>query len=164
VAPGDIERVLQAIEVLSDRDSLLMSTLGEAVRTVTVLMGPHDDEWSWGRIHRWGLMHPLSSSRRGAGLPLDIPPLPVGGSDSTVMKAAYRPGDFRVTMGAAVRMVIDVGNWDESVWINSPGQSGDPWSPHYRDLAETWVRGEYVPMVYSRERVDAETELTLTLV
>ena len=66
------------------------------------------------------------------------------------MNAAYRLSDFRVTTGASFRMVIDVGNWDNSRAINAPGQSGDPRSPHYGDLAPLWAAGEYVPLLYFR--------------
>ena len=80
------------------------------------------------------------------------------------MHAAYRPQDFRVVIGASVRFVLDVGNWDASVCINSPGQSGDPRSPHYRDLSVHWAKGEYVPFLYSREAVDAAAEKRIRLV
>jgi penicillin amidase len=51
------------------------------------------------------------------------------------MATAYRSGDFALTVGASFRMIVDVGRWDRSLAINTPGQSGDPGSPHYRDLA-----------------------------
>ncbi len=80
--------------------------------------------------------------------------LAMGGSAFSPFAATYRAMDFRVTAGASFRMVLDVGNWDQSVTVNTPGQSGDPFSPHYRDLAPLWVSGEYVPLVYSREAVE----------
>jgi penicillin amidase len=93
----------------------------------------------------------------------DVGPFPHGGSASTPMHTGYRPGDFRTIMGASVRMIVDVGNWDGSVWINAPGQCGDPRSPHYRDLAPLWARGEYVPMPYSEKAVVAATERRIVL-
>ena len=63
--------------------------------------------------------------------------------------------------GASFRMVCDVGNWDASVCINAPGQSGDPRSAHYDDLAPKWAAGEYVPLPFSREAVDAAAELVI---
>jgi penicillin amidase len=70
------------------------------------------------------------------------------------MNATYRATDFRVTAGASFRMVLDVGAWDNSRAINAPGQSGDPRSSHYGDLAPLWAAGEYVPLLYSRAAVD----------
>jgi penicillin amidase len=80
------------------------------------------------------------------------------------MHTGYRGSDFRVIAGASVRMAIDVGAWDNSVCINAPGQSGDPRSPHYRDLAPLWAQGRYVPMFYSWPRIDEATQTVLHLV
>jgi penicillin amidase len=69
------------------------------------------------------------------------------------MAATYRFADYRLSSGASFRMVVDVGRWDNSVAINTPGQSGDPASPHYRDLAPLWAEGRYFPLAYSRAAV-----------
>ena len=89
--------------------------------------------------------------------------LAMGGSAFSPRAASYRPSDFRVTAGASFRMVLDVGNWDGSVVVNTPGQSGDPFSPHYRDLAPLWAAGEYVPLVYSREAVERNARSVIKL-
>jgi len=47
--------------------------------------------------------------------------------------------------------------------INTPGQSGDPMSPHYRDLFPLWASGAYVPMLYSRPAVLAQAEKVMRL-
>jgi penicillin amidase len=94
---------------------------------------------------------------------VDVGPLPKGGSSQTPMNAGYRMSDFRVTSGASFRMVIDVGNWDNSRAINAPGQSGDPRSPHYADLAPLWAAGEYVPLLYSQAAVDEAAEQRIVL-
>jgi penicillin amidase len=81
----------------------------------------------------------------------------MAGTSLSPLAASWRAEDFRVMSGASFRMVLDVGNWDASRFINTPGQSGDVDSPHARDLFETWVKGGYVPLVYSREAVEAAT-------
>jgi penicillin amidase len=47
--------------------------------------------------------------------------------------------------------------------MNSPGQSGDPASPHYADLYQAWARGEHVPLLYTRERIEAVAEHRVVL-
>jgi acyl-homoserine lactone acylase PvdQ len=37
----------------------------------------------------------------------------------------------------------DLSNWDNSVAVNVPGQSGQPTSPHYSDLLPLWSEGRY---------------------
>jgi penicillin amidase len=60
--------------------------------------------------------------------------------------------------------VVDVGNWDNSRAVNHPGQSGDPDSPHYRDLAPLWSAGEYFPLLYSRKAIEGALETRIRLV
>jgi penicillin amidase len=60
-------------------------------------------------------------------------------------------------------MVVDVGEWDASLVMNSPGQSGDPRSAHYADLFPSWAADEAFPLVYTRSRVREETATTIWL-
>ena len=67
------------------------------------------------------------------------------------------------TAGASFRIIADTENWDNSVGTNTPGQSGDPGSRHYRDLFEMWAKGKYFPVFYSRRKVDSVAEEKLVL-
>ncbi|MBD2749340.1 penicillin acylase family protein [Microvirga sp. BT688] len=163
LAPGDIEGILRALETPDERfgaspaagrDALLRTTLAAAWRDCADRLGEDTSTWAWGRLHHALFEHSLASIEHGNEA-FNIGPFPHGGSSVTPMHTGYRPSDFRTIAGASVRMVVDVGAWDESRWINAPGQSGDPRSPHYRDLAPIWAAGQYVPMLYSREAVDA---------
>jgi len=164
VAPGDAETLLALLERpdhrLPDRDTLLARTLAAAVADCRARMGPDLASWAWGRLHHGYFEHPLATVVPGM---IDVGPLPKGGSSQTPMNAGYRLSDFRVTSGASFRMVIDVGNWDNSRAINAPGQSGDPRSPHYADLAPLWAEGDYVPLLYSEAAVDDVARLRIVL-
>lgn len=58
---------------------------------------------------------------------------------------------------------MDTEDWDNSVGLNNPGQSGDVSSAHYRDLYELWARGKYFPIFFSREKVQSVAESTTEL-
>jgi penicillin G amidase len=60
--------------------------------------------------------------------------------------------------------VMDLSNWDSSVAINTPGQSGQPASKHYADLLALWNHGRYFPLSYSKAAIDAATTDVLELV
>jgi penicillin amidase len=77
------------------------------------------------------------------------------------MHTGYRGTDFRTMMGSSFRLVVDLADLDRSVTINTPGQSGDPNSPHYRDLFAKWAAGDYVPLPYSATAVEAALERKL---
>ncbi|WP_158745703.1 penicillin acylase family protein [Acidisphaera sp. L21] len=160
LVPGDVETLLGLLEAGFDgHEDLLSRTLDAAWADCAARMGSDPAGWAWGRLHHGAFPHPLA---RVADLP-GVGRLPKGGSASTPMAAGYRMSDFKVTHGASFRMVVDVGNWDASQAINAPGQSGDPRSPHFADLAPLWAAGEYVPLLYTAAAVDAATEHTITL-
>ena len=187
MVPGDVDAILAVLETpdarfgadpAQDRDTLLATTLEAAFADCSARLGPDTAAWAWGRLHHAAFEHPLAGFAgvgfAGAGVAgagsagadsaaLNVGPFPHGGSGQTPMHTGYRPADFRTIAGASVRMVIDVGNWDASRAINAPGQSGDPRSPHYRDLAPLWAQGQYVPLCYSREAVDASAALRIAL-
>lgn len=174
LGPGDPDSALEALEKprrwfgengAQARDALLLRTLEDAYRECADRMGGESSGWQWGRMHHGYFPHTLSPlAPDGAAPTLDVGPLPMSGSDSTPMNTMYRYNDFRVVLGASFRVVVDVGGWDNSMCINAPGQSGDPRSSHYGDLAPAWSRGDYVPLLYSRAAVDPaiEEEISLT--
>jgi penicillin amidase len=67
------------------------------------------------------------------------------------------------TSGASFRIIVDTGDWDRAVGMNTPGQAGDPESPFYRNLFDTWARDGFHPVLYSREKVEDATALRLEL-
>ncbi len=136
-------------------DASLVAAWAEAVR----LMGPDPGGWRWGSLHKVRIAHPLSrlpaiaaafpaieGNDRGGGS---------GGDNFTVNARWVGKRGFGVTGGASYLQVIDVGNWDASLYLNLPGQSADPQSPHYRDHYAPWIAGEMQPLPFSKAAVDA---------
>jgi len=105
--------------------------------------------WTWGKLHTLTLRHPLDVPEYGR------PPIPRPGDANTVNAAGGSL--FAQTSGASYRQILDLADWDRSVMTNVPGESGDPRSRHYADLLDSWARGEYHPMPYTRKAVEAAT-------
>jgi penicillin amidase len=143
------------------RAQLLRATLGAAWRDARAKLGPDPQLWRWGTLHTAEFVPALAIP--GLEAERRIGPLPLGGDNSTVMAATPRT-DFGLAAGASVRMVLDVGEWDNSVIVNTPGQSGDAADAHYRDLFPIWAAGRHVPLRWSRDAVDAVAERVINAV
>jgi penicillin amidase len=163
ILPGDIESFLRALEnpdgrfgseAERARNALIRETIAEALVDCRQRLGDDPGLWQWGRVHHAFFEHPLAAVVPSTQA-WNIGPFSHGGSGTSPMHTGYRPSDFRTMQGASVRIVVDVGDWDQSRCINAPGQSGDPRSPHYRDIAPLWADGQYVPLLYTRTAIDA---------
>jgi acyl-homoserine lactone acylase PvdQ len=82
----------------------------------------------------------------------DIPAVERGGGAGTV-----------AADGASYREIFDVSDWDRSLVINTPGQSGQPGSPFYSNLVRDWADDKYFQLVFSRSAVEKAAARTLIL-
>jgi penicillin amidase len=140
---------------LEGRDDLLSRSLAEAVRELSTKLGPDMDQWRWGQnaYHHATILHPLASLvSPDVRAQLNVGPFPRGGDSYTIN--ATGNGDNQ-TAGGSMKIIADTENWDNSLAINNPGQSGNPDSMHYRDLFDLWSRGKYFPLLYSRAKVES---------
>ncbi len=145
-------------------DAALKGALKQAVAWLSSTLGSDPARWHWGKIHRITLAHPLALQK-----PLDLVfnrgPYPVGGDTDTPWQAAMSPGDpyDNKLWAPSMRHIIDLGDLSRSQFIIPAGQSGHLASPHYNDMTELWLTGEYRPMLWTREQVEAELEGRLCL-
>jgi penicillin amidase len=68
---------------------------------------------------------------------------------------------FLNTDAASLRHVVDLADPDAGRFVLTTGSSGNPLSPHYRDQAGPWARGELFAVPLSGSSVRAAGELRL---
>jgi len=144
------------------RDLLLLDTLKSSVEKLKSLQGSEPSYWSWGRLHTVTFHHSLELLTDARPL-LNLGPLQRPGDSYTVNNTSYSGENFDQLSGPSYREILDVGNWDESVVANAPGESGQPGSPHYSDLVPLWDETRYFPMLYSRVAVEKQASDRLLL-
>jgi len=131
----------------AERNRLLERSLQSATDRLAKLEGPDSAKWTWGQLHYAQFRHSLSPVFKNLG------PVPRSGDGETVGATGYYGDSFEQVAGASYREILDLSDWDKSVAINTPGQSGEPGSPHYSDLLPLWSEGRYFPLRYSEEAV-----------
>jgi penicillin G amidase len=132
---------------------ILMNALHSALDQLTELQGSDPATWSWGKLHGVRFRHPLNRLS-GAEALLNLGPVERPGDGYTVNATGYPEGTYEQEWGASYREILDLSDWNHSLAINVPGQSGQPTSPHYQDLLPLWSEGKYFPLVYSRDLVE----------
>ncbi|HEX7138669.1 MAG TPA: penicillin acylase family protein [Vicinamibacterales bacterium] len=144
-----------------NRDALLESALVVAVGTLRPVLGPDMGTWTWGRLHGATFTHPLAPVSAAARGRFNVGPFPRAGYGDTVFSTSG-PG-YQQSDGATFREIMDVADWDRSVGTSAPGQSGQPGSPHFDDLARLWAAEQYFPYSFRQAMVEKNAEATLVL-
>ena len=106
--------------------------------------------WRWGAAHPARMAHADPRRPAVAGVAVQhrrpraaatAPP-----STSATTGCATSASPFASTHAASYRGLYDLADLDRSRFVATTGQSGNPLSPHYRDLTALWAAGATVPM------------------
>ena len=143
---------------LEGRDEFLISTLSNAVKKLSKKFGNDMAKWVYGQSDYKHIMlrHQLSSViKDNIATKLDVGPFPRGGNSNTVNNTGGYNNQFS---GASFRILVDTEDWDRTLAMNNPGQSGDPDSPHYNNLFNEWAEDGFFPLFYSRKKIESVTQ------
>ncbi|MFE4307311.1 penicillin acylase family protein [Streptomyces sp. NPDC056891] len=161
VTPGN--RTDQATET---RDQLLARAMKDARWELTAKLGKDVSTWSWGRLHQLTLKNQTLGTA-GPGVVqqlLNRGPWNLGGGEAAVDATGWNAaGGYEVIWVPSMRMVVNVGDWDRSRWINLTGASGHAFNSHYTDQTDAWAKGDLYDWAYGKAAVDAATKDTLKL-
>ena len=148
---------------IADRDELLLSSLEKAVSNLSEKFTRNPSKWTYGQMDykHITLKHPLSnavnSETREA---INVGPAVRGGDSYTINNTGGRNNQ---SSGASFRILVDTENWDRTLAMNNPGQSGDPESPFYNNLFQEWSTDGFFPLFYSKEKIVSVTAQRIVL-
>ena len=127
-------------------------------------LGKNPTDWGWGKAHTLTHGHPLAAQK-----PLDrlfnVGPFAAPGGRETPnnLSGTIGPAPWAVSYGPSTRRLIDFADASKALGLNPVGQSGVLFDAHYKDQAQTYMEGGYVPQHLSAADVKANTRSTLTL-
>ncbi|MDX1409622.1 MAG: penicillin acylase family protein, partial [Saprospiraceae bacterium] len=145
------------------RDQLLLEALTSAIEWMQERLGGDPQHWQYGQqdYKHVVIRHPLSRAVNDSLRQLlDVGIASRGGNGYTVGSTS---NSLNQSSGASFRIIVDTGNWDHCLAMNSPGQAGDPSHPHYRNLFELWAGDRFFPLFFSRERIISVTDRRIML-
>jgi penicillin G amidase len=152
-----MSRISQVVELVRshptwifgpDYQAQFCTLVVQACRKISEDNGDNTDKWQWGKVRPFYLNHLLCSL---AGSPVDkkysdvfnAGPFTINGDEQCVSVAAGDMLDPRVTPTFIpnLRMIIELGDVQYIYVSLAGGISGNPFSSHYSDLLDLWLRG-----------------------
>jgi penicillin amidase len=135
------------------RNNFLMIQLEKAVTSLQRKLGTDQQNWQYGQpaYHHVTIRHLLSNAvDLETRKILDHGPLPRGGYGQT---PGMTTSSDNQTAGASFRIAVDTKDWDATMFTNTPGQSGNPASPFYRNLFELWAKDKHFRVPFTRSGI-----------
>ncbi len=130
--------------------------LDNALDDLEERLGDDMAAWQWGNVHL--TQYPHNPFSRVAALKFFFHrEIPNGGDTYTVNVAPVRFSEPYLQYHVpSYRHIVDLSDWDNSLFMHTTGQSGNFLSPHYDDLIERHQAVEYLPMTFNRGNVKGE--------
>ena len=141
------------------RNDFLFKTFEKAIQNVEQKLGKEVNMWQYGQLKNKHVLlkHPFSAVvNQNIRSLLDVGPAPRGGNGFTANVTGR--GDNQ-THGASFRFISDLQNWDYCLATNTPGQSGNPNSPFYRNLFPIWINNQYFPLYFSKAKISSVSQI-----
>jgi penicillin G amidase len=127
-----------------DCGPMLRDALRDAVADLSARFGDDPAAWRWGDAHQAIFAHPILRSVPILGSLTTIT-VPSPGDDNTLDRGSTNTA-FRSVHGASFRGVYDLADLDRSLFMVTPGQSGNPFSAHARDFVLRWRDGATITL------------------
>ena len=138
---------------------IAQQALERALDDLTERRGDKMDQWQWGTLHRTQYSH-NPFSQVDMLKPFFHREISNGGDDYTINAAPIRFSETYLQYHVvSYRHLIDVSNWNNSLFMQTTGQSGNVLSHHYDDLIERHQAVDYLPMTFGRDNVTGDVLL-----
>ncbi|SHF68888.1 penicillin amidase [Flavobacterium fluvii] len=137
------------------RADILSNSFHEAIASLEKQLGKDINKWTWNKVHSLEHQHPLGKVAALRGL-FNVGPFEVPGSNEVINNLVFSfndDGNYAVTAGPSTRRVIDFSDIENSMSILPTGQSGNPFSKHYKDQAEMYNSGKFRKMKLNKEEI-----------
>jgi penicillin amidase len=152
--------------VTESMDDIIARSFADGVAELQDIFGTDISKWNWGDMHA-ATFRNSTLGESGVFLIEDLfnrGPFPVGGGKSIINATGWSVIDgYETDWLPSMRMIVDLGDLNNSVSVHTTGESGHAYHEHYDDLTPLWAGIQYYPMWWDQNSVinDAEGHLRL---
>ncbi len=151
-------------DVVETRKDIVMKSFADAWESLVSDFGADPSEWTWNKVHTLEHQHPIGQVESLRKY-FNVGPFPVEGTREVINNLSFpydSTGFYKVSSGPSTRRIVDFSDIENSISILPTGQSGNPFSKHYKDQAEMYVKGEFRKMMMNKQEIEEKAKSVLT--
>ena len=154
------------VDKVETRDDIITRAFTEAVAEIEQLQGKDPARWNWGDLHTATFQNQTLGISGIAPIEalFNRGPFRTNGGEAIVNATGWTATDgYTVDWLPSMRMIVDLGDLNNSVTVHTTGESGHAYNPHYIDMADLWRNIQYYPMLWNEQVIIANAEAHLVL-
>ena len=152
---------LNTSNVQESMADIVNTSFMDAIASLEKDFGNNMSYWRWERVHSIEHPHPIGQIAALRSF-FNVGPYPIHGTREVINNLAFsydKTGFYKTTSGPSTRRLVDFSDVENSISILPTGQSGNPFSKHYRDQAEMYVKGEFRKMMMNKAEIQKSKEI-----
>lgn len=137
-------------EIVEDKKQIVTKSFKNTVEFLRNQLGENVNSWQWSNVLTVEYEHPIGKGGAFLRKVFNVGPFKTNGGNEVINNQIHKldsTGYYKVIAGPSTRRVIDFSNVQNSTAIIPTGQSGNRFSPYYKNQAEKYLNGEFVKMV-----------------
>ncbi|WP_276391937.1 penicillin acylase family protein [Eudoraea chungangensis] len=150
--------------IAETKEEIVWKAYKEAIDFLEQEFGKDHSKWTWNRMHIVEHPHPIGKIQALRSF-FNVGPYEIEGAREVInnMYFDYTEEDiYKVKTGPSTRIVVDFSDIENSKSIIPTGQSGNPFSRHYRDQAVLYHHNKFRKMLLNKEEIlNSSTKLLL---
>lgn len=149
---------------IENRDRIFMQAFEKGIEELEGRLGKNASRWGWGDLHTLTLTSQTMGRIPVVKTVFNRGPFRTSGGSSIVNATGWgATGGYQVVSLPSMRMIVDLGNLQNSLSIHPAGQTGHAYHPNYIDMVDLWRNIDYRVMLWQRGEIEAASAATLRL-
>ncbi len=143
-------------DIIETHAAIIQKSYVEAYESLQKEFGEDYTKWEWRKVHTIEHGHPIGQVGGLLRKFFNVGPFPIMGTTEVINNMGFSQNGsvyYHVGSGPSTRRVIDFSDVDNSISVLPTGQSGNPFSEHYDDQAELFVKGEFRKMMMNKDEI-----------
>ena len=171
VVPAQIRRVnsvwwdnIRTKDILESRTDIIRASFKETTTFLQNQLGENIEKWTWNRVISVEYEHAMGKAGRVLRALFNVGPFETIGGNEVINNQIFKldsTGYYKVTAGPSTRRVIDFSDIENSAAIIPTGQSGNVFSPFYKDQTQHFLNGNFVKMKLNQAEIEQSKNILL---
>ena len=140
---------IETKDVVETKQEIILKSYRNGIAFLKKQLGDDVNKWNWERVI--SVEHEHAIGKAGGVLRdfFNVGPFKTTGGNEVINNQIFKldsTGFYKVTAGPSTRRVVDFSDVENGMSIIPTGQSGNVFSPHYKDQAQKYLNGEFIKM------------------